>query len=160
MAGCLASDRLEKSVRYPEIPTRRPIVSIVPFSDRGMAPEQAGVVRLLVDPQTYGGRKPAHFDTAVSHLFVDEDCVYILRKPGNFSGVKCLTPEDRWQWCEAQCMKGFARLGAIEARPLPIARRNGVLCLGGPGSIQDWVLKITCGKIIVETGFITLRHAA
>lgn len=145
---------------YPEIPTRLPGMIHNPLPNGMISGGQVDTVRLLTDEKTFGGRKPAYYDTAVSHLFVDGRDLFILRKPIECDGFACATTEDRWNWCEAQCMKGFSSLGAVAVRPLPIVRREGRLCLGGPGSIRDWVLKITCQSVIVEPGFITLRRAA
>ncbi len=145
---------------YPEIPTRLPMMSGNPLPKGVIAGAQVDALRLLTDPETFGGRTPAYFDTAVSHLIVDGQDLFILRKPLDHVGFKCATVKDRWNWCETQCMRGFSRLGAVSARPLPLVRRERRLCLGGPGSIRDWVLKITCESVIVEPGFITLRRAA
>ena len=145
---------------YPEIPTRLSSMLRNPLPNGVNAGAQVDAVRLLTDPETFGGRTPTYFDTAVSHLVVDGRDLFILRKPLDHDGFKCATVEDRWNWCETQCMRGFSRLGAVSARPLPIVWRERRLCLGGPGSIRDWVLKITCESVIVEPGFITLRRAA
>jgi hypothetical protein len=145
---------------YPDVPTRLRHASRTPLPEGRICGAQVDVVRLLVDPQTYGGRKPAYFDTAVSHLIVDDRNLYILRKAIDHDGSKCATLEDRWNWCEAQCMQGVSLPGAVRARPLPVARREGQLHLGGPGSIRDWVLKITYESVLVDAGFITLRCAA
>ena len=145
---------------YPDIPTRQQMPSRRKRPASEVLAEQSETVRLLIDPDTYGGREPAYFDTAVSHLFVEGIHLYVLRKPLDHDGFWCATVEDRWNWCEAQCMRGFSSLGAVMARPLPIARREGKLFLGGPGHICDWVLKVTCQSVVVEPGFITLRRAA
>lgn len=145
---------------YPEIPTRLRVPSRSRLSQSEVFAEQTETVRLLTDPATYGGREPAYFDTAMSHLVVEGIHFYVLRKPLDHDGLRCRTVEERWNWCEAQCMCGFASIGAVMARPLPIARRGGQLYLGGPGHICDWVLKVTCQSVVVEPGFITLRRAA
>jgi len=149
-----------QSVFYPEIPTRLRMPSRRNLPQSEVTAEQDEIVRLLTDPETFGGREPAYFDTAVSYLVVDGVHLYVLRKPLDHDGLRCATVEDRWNWCEAQCMRGFSSLGAVMARPLPIARREGQLFLGGPGYICDWVLKVTCQSVVVEPGFITLRRAA
>ncbi len=145
---------------YPDVPAR--LASIPRHKSPGMTiPEsQVETVRFLTDPETFGGRAPTYFDTAVSHLVVDGRDVFILRKPVEVGDFKCATVHDRWEWCEAQCMRGASSIGAVLARPLPIARREGRLFLGGPGRICDWVLKITCQSVLAEPGFITLHRAA
>ena len=145
---------------YPEIPKRLPAMLRRPLLNGMVTGAQVDAVRLLTDPETFGGRAPTYFDTVVSDLVVEGRDLFILRKPLDRDGFKCTTAEDRWNWCEAQCMHGLSRSGAVSVRPVPLVRREGRLCLGGPGSIQDWVLKITCDSVIVEPGFITLRRAA
>ncbi|WP_035613051.1 hypothetical protein [Hyphomonas johnsonii] len=126
----------------------------------GLSVDQMRIVRFLRDPATFGGRRPAYFNTAVSHLFVDGPHLYVLHKPVRCDGYSCQTPEERWHWCEAQCMRAVPRTGRGPARPLPIVRRANRFFLGGPGSIQDWVLKISCASVAVDSGLITLNQAA
>jgi hypothetical protein len=145
---------------YPDVPARLPTIPRHPLPNTTISGSQVETVRFLTDPQTFGGRTPTCFDTTVSHLVVDGRDLYILRKPVEHGAFSCATVHDRWEWCETQCMRGGSSLGAVTARPLPIAQREGRLFLGGPGSIRDWVLKITCESVIVEPGFITLRRAA
>ncbi|MEH6695710.1 MAG: hypothetical protein V7675_11725 [Hyphomonas sp.] len=145
---------------YPEIPSRQtePVRHRLPNSP--IAAEQVDIVRFLTDPETFGGHAPAYFDTAVSHLFVCGSHLYVLRKPIDDDGFRCATVHDRWDWCETQCMRGVSGFGVVGARPFPIVRREGRMYLGGPGSIRDWVLRITCESVTVDKGFITLQHAA
>ncbi|KCZ59383.1 hypothetical protein [Hyphomonas chukchiensis] len=145
---------------YPQIPSRQTETLRRGLPNSPIAAEQVEIVRLLTDPETFGGHAPAYFDTAVSHLFVNGSHLYVLRKPIDDDGFRCATVNERWDWCETQCMRGVSGFGVVAARPLPIVRREGRLCLGGPGSIRDWVLKITCESVTVDPGFITLRRAA
>jgi len=145
---------------YPDVPARLSSIPRHYSPSSAISESQVETVRFLTDPETFGGRVPAYFDTAVSHLVVDGRDVFILRKPAANGEFKCATVHDRWEWCETQCMRGVSNAGAVIARPLPIARREGRLFLGGPGRICDWVLKITCRSVVVEPGFITLHRAA
>lgn len=108
-----------------------------------VAAEQVAVVRLLNDPQTHGGKRPAYVETALSHIFCVGDITYILKRPMRIDGGDWRTPEARWAWCEDQCLAegGHDILRGRRLVPVRIARRAGGLHLGGPGELEDCVLR-------------------
>lgn len=106
-----------------------------------VAPEQVAPLSLLLSPAIHGGEAPAYVETAISHMVVAGPVTYILRRPLLVGRYNLLTPEGRWHWCEDMAMQAARRGCGTLARPLPIARRDGRLHLGGPGDIVDWVLK-------------------
>lgn len=105
-----------------------------------VAAEQVNVIAFLLEPSTHGGARPAYAETALSHMVHVGDTLYILRRPLRVNGTSLLTPEDRWHWCEARMRLGDGDVRSVY-RPIPIVSRSDRLALGGPGVVEDWVLR-------------------
>ena len=121
----------------------RSIAADVPNTSWPIAAEQLATVRLLLDPQTHGGASPGYLETAISHIFLIGEKRLILKRPMKVPTADWRSPQARWSWCTERCMRAFDSGEAGRYGVLPVMRRNGALCLGGPGELEDCVLVCT-----------------
>ncbi len=117
-----------------------------------VAAEQVAPLMLLLDPATHGGKPTGYAETAISHIVFVPERRFILRRPLRLGRERLLTPPDRWDWCETQAERLRETQGLNSAHVLPIVRRGGITCLGGPGEVLDWVLECARASTLMTPG--------
>lgn len=118
-----------------------------------VAVEQLPVVNFLLDPLTHGGHAPGYSETALSHIFWIGPDVYVLKRPVILPHADWRTPQARWGWCEDQCLGAYGNTSDVKLSAVPVIRRNHVLRLGGPGVLEDCVLKRTKSRCAAPLAF-------
>lgn len=107
---------------------------------------QDDVIAFLSDPSTYGERKESgpveRIDTHISHLFLTPGRVYKLKRAVALEFLDFTALENREAACRRELEINRQTAPELYMRVLPITRTGDRLCLGGAGTVRDWVVEM------------------
>lgn len=108
-----------------------------------LEPTLADKVRFLSRPETYGrpdSEVMERRETHMSWVFFAGDRVYKLKKPVRLPYLDFSTLERRRRACEAELRLNRRLAADVYLELAPLVEREGVLRLGGPGRVADWLV--------------------